>query len=204
MLTRIHKENINTKEHFEHYYARPDWRVDWDGADKRLRNALKLINKEYPKHLDVGCADGTFTKFYLEKFPNTKGHGVDISETVCVQAQKNCPEGTFIAADCYHLPFKDNTFDLVHCAEVLEHLESPDLAIEEIRRVLKPGGHFILTTPNENAEDYVEHLWKWSSEGVRLMLETRMGQGKLVNFKILEEYPTFDNGHVMYIRAEKI
>jgi SAM-dependent methyltransferase len=52
-----------------------------------------------------------------------------------------------IQADAYHLPFGDDTFAVALCAEVIEHTHSPALALREIRRVLKPGGKLLLTTP---------------------------------------------------------
>jgi ubiquinone/menaquinone biosynthesis C-methylase UbiE len=47
-----------------------------------------------------------------------------------------------------HLPFVDEAFDLVVSLWVLEHLPSPAAVFREVRRVLKPGGHFIFVTPN--------------------------------------------------------
>jgi SAM-dependent methyltransferase len=49
----------------------------------------------------------------------------------------------------YELKHADNTFDLVFLLEVLEHLDFPDQALEEIQRVLKPGGYLILGVPRE-------------------------------------------------------
>ena len=203
MKIRVHEENINTKNHFEEYYSRPDWRQGWDGADVRLSQTMQLIDDRFAKHLDVGCADGTFTKNYLKKFPDTKGYGIDISEVVCDLAKANCPEGTFIPADCYTLPFPDDEFDLVHCAEMIEHVDYPEQAIAEMYRVLKPGGTIIITTPNQNAAEYEEHLWKWDANGVRLMLGTHMSKDKLEGFKNIEEFPSFHNGHIMYLRGVK-
>jgi ubiquinone/menaquinone biosynthesis C-methylase UbiE len=205
MKIRVHEDNINTKEYFEKQYADPNWRRGWDGADVRLSQAMELIKKEFKKHLDIGCADGTFTKYYLEKFPNTKGWGVDISEVVVEHAKKNCPLGHFKPADCYSLPFKDEEFDLVHCAEMIEHVDYPEKAIDEMYRVLKKNGTLIITTPNEKADDYIEHLWKWDTYGVRQTLGTHMDKDKLKDrFKIIEEYPSFHNGHIMYVVAIKL
>jgi SAM-dependent methyltransferase len=50
-------------------------------------------------------------------------------------------------ADAYRLPFGDEAFDVVLCAEVLEHMHTPALALSEMRRVLKTGGKLLLTTP---------------------------------------------------------
>lgn len=205
MKVRMPQKNINTKEYFEEYYKNPNWNEGNDGMLVRLSQAMELIKKEYKKHLDVGCADGFFTKYYLEKFPETEGWGVDIAESACELARKNCPKGNFLAASCYNLPFENESFDLVHSAEMLEHLEAPEEAIKEMYRVLKKGGHLIITTPNERADTYIEHIWRWDTEGVRLMIETSMDKDKVIQngFKIIEEYPNFHNGHIMYLVAEK-
>jgi SAM-dependent methyltransferase len=46
------------------------------------------------------------------------------------------------------LPFVDESFDLIVCLWVLEHLKGPAATLREVRRVLRPGGHFIFVTPN--------------------------------------------------------
>ncbi len=53
----------------------------------------------------------------------------------------------FLTGDAYRLPFAGQTFDAVICSEVLEHLETYDLALAEINRVLKPDGQFVPTVP---------------------------------------------------------
>jgi ubiquinone/menaquinone biosynthesis C-methylase UbiE len=58
----------------------------------------------------------------------------------------------FISGSAYSLPFSDNTFDLVVCSEVLEHLHEYKDAIAEISRVMKPGGKFLASVPAEFPE----------------------------------------------------
>lgn len=204
MKVRVQPENINTREYFEKQYSNPSfWNTGWDGAFQRLRQTMSLINDPSPKHLDVGCADGTFTRYYLEKFPQTEGYGIDISQAGIDRAINMCPQGHFQQGDCYDLPYEDNFFDLVHSAEMLEHLEFPEKALSEMYRVLKPGGTLIVTTPNQKAAEYEEHLWKWDSDGVRLMLASNMSKDKLKGFRNIEEYPNFHNGHIMYLTAVK-
>lgn len=55
--------------------------------------------------------------------------------------------GCDVLADAHKLPFGDNAFDCVIAIEVFEHLSSPDVAIREIHRVLKFGGHILITVP---------------------------------------------------------
>jgi SAM-dependent methyltransferase len=52
-----------------------------------------------------------------------------------------------IVGDIHHLPFEDNTVDAIICMAVLEHVEDPKKAVEEIYRVLKPGGYCFLNAP---------------------------------------------------------
>ena len=49
------------------------------------------------------------------------------------------------------LPFENGEFDLVWCSEVIEHVRDPEYSLREMARVVKPGGHIILTTPNSYA-----------------------------------------------------
>jgi SAM-dependent methyltransferase len=83
------------------------------------------------KHtLDIGCANSPYSSF----FPNRVG--LDEREG----------PGVDVAGDAHALPFPDDSFDQILCTEVLEHLHTPQLAINEMHRVLKPGGTLILTT----------------------------------------------------------
>jgi ubiquinone/menaquinone biosynthesis C-methylase UbiE len=47
-----------------------------------------------------------------------------------------------------NLPFAAASFDLIVCVWVLEHLDHPEVVFNEVRRVLRPGGHFVFLTPN--------------------------------------------------------
>jgi len=87
-------------------------------------------NKSEGLTLDIGCAYSPYKSF----FPNRIG--VDI----------NFSPGVDIIADAHKLPFENEKFENILCSEVLEHLHSPWVAIAEMGRVLKKGGHLILTT----------------------------------------------------------
>ena len=47
------------------------------------------------------------------------------------------------------LPYKDHVFDVIICSEVLEHLKDPQITIQEIQRIAKPGCEILITVPNE-------------------------------------------------------
>lgn len=87
--------------------------------------------------LDVGCREGIQSRWL-----RARGYTVTSidKEPVYAPAQTvDIEQG---------LPFQDHSFDLIWCSEVIEHLHDVPSAIAEFRRVLKPGGRLVLTTPN--------------------------------------------------------
>ncbi len=76
--------------------------------------------------------------------------GVELNDKALSVAARNRPEAILSRAVAERLPFPDDTFDCVTCLEVLEHLPEKNWtsAIQEMRRVLKPGGVLIVTVPH--------------------------------------------------------
>jgi SAM-dependent methyltransferase len=72
----------------------------------------------------------------------------DISDVAVRACRDRGLEAHQIELGAAPLPFPDDSFDLVFMTEVLEHLVKPDQAIADVRRVLKLGGHLVLSTPN--------------------------------------------------------
>lgn len=105
------------------------------------------------KVLDIGCGDGALS--YLLAKTGALVTGVDNEELGLKFARENFnkedPERKlryeFIPASAYELPLADESFDLVVSCEVIEHLQYPEKMLAEARRVLRPGGKLILTTP---------------------------------------------------------
>jgi ubiquinone/menaquinone biosynthesis C-methylase UbiE len=91
--------------------------------------------------LDVGCGNGFFTYYFAKDCDVT---GLDYSEVMLA----NNPHNKLIHGDAYHLPFDDNSFDVVFCSDMLHHLEFPSKAIEEMRRV--SNNYVIVSEPNRN------------------------------------------------------
>lgn len=103
-----------------------------------------LDAKPGEKVLDVGCGLGYFLLLLAEK--GVECHGIDISQDsiqyVHDHITKNVKTGS-----CFAIPYPDNTFDKVLFCEVIEHVEDDTKALKEIRRVLKPGGRIVVSTP---------------------------------------------------------
>jgi len=101
--------------------------------------------------LDLGCGAGPVLK-KLSKYKYSLV-GVDYSHDMLEHARNNLGEQykdiPLISSDCEHTPFTDNSFDCVICLGVISYAESIDGALNEIYRILKPGGTLILSYRNE-------------------------------------------------------
>ncbi|MCS7051457.1 MAG: class I SAM-dependent methyltransferase [Thermomicrobium sp.] len=101
--------------------------------------------------LDVGCGEGYGTAALAQR--SRLVIGMDTDETTLRTARRRYPSDNLFwlrgAADA--LPIRDQQVDLVCCFQVLEHLARPERFLHEVRRVLAPGGLFLLTTPHRAA-----------------------------------------------------
>jgi len=95
--------------------------------------------------LDAGCGTGRATAALARRDADVVA--VDIGERLVTHTRERCScrpvVGSVIA-----LPFADATFDVVLSTEVIEHIPHPSQAVREFGRVLKRGGHLVLSTPN--------------------------------------------------------
>jgi len=128
-------------------------------------NKLKIVVDfipDVPKTiLDVGCASGWFISKISKKFSKAKCYAIDIYDKGIKYAKKTYPKIEFKVADAHKIPYKKNTFDLVICTEVLEHLDTPKSAILEIKRVLKKGGLSIIELDSGNLLfSLVWYIWR--------------------------------------------
>jgi SAM-dependent methyltransferase len=94
--------------------------------------------------LDLGCGDGRLT-VALDAAQLT---AADVSDVALDRARARLPGARLVALEPdAPLPLPDNAFDLVLCAETIEHVRDVQLLLSEARRVLRPGGRLALTTP---------------------------------------------------------
>ncbi|MEM6342611.1 MAG: class I SAM-dependent methyltransferase [Bacteroidota bacterium] len=135
------------KNYYKEYYhlERNHW---WFKA--RMEILESMIAEKLPpsstaslKILNVGAATGASSQM-LERFGEVTSLEYDkeccqfLAEKVGIQA---------LNASVLELPFADNSFDLICCFDVIEHVEDDDTAVQEMQRVLKEGGHLFITVP---------------------------------------------------------
>ncbi len=115
--------------------------------ESRLKKCAALIRRLTPGHmLDAGCAEGTWMTYWQNQ--GWRVSGMDINGRAVAQAQALGLEAKVCDLAKDPVPYAAETFDLVFAGEVIEHLVDTDSFLQELQRVLKPGGRLLLTTPN--------------------------------------------------------
>jgi SAM-dependent methyltransferase len=119
---------------------RPGWRSSGEQLEATVRAHLNPKSQV----LDLGCGRGGVVELFWRDVRLAAGLDPDTPSL----AEHRAPGMPVICGRGEHLPFAAQSFDLIVCLWVLEHLESPEVVLREVRRVLRPGGHFVFLTPN--------------------------------------------------------
>lgn len=123
-------------------------------------NEVNRVSEKAKKVLDIGCADGVFSKVILNATKADLLIGMDVIKTSVNWAKKHWKKNKkmkFVVGDAQNLKFKANEFDAVYIMEVLEHVENPLKVLLEVKRVLKKGGFGVFLVPSDN--DLFKIIW---------------------------------------------
>ena len=123
-----------------------------DGYFKAVKRLLKtpLKSNNKMKALEIGCGEGYSTKRLRDMLPiHVELEASEFVEAQIPEAKKINPDLRITAESVYDLKRSDNSLDIVFLLEVLEHLDYPEKALEEISRVVRPDGYLILGVPRE-------------------------------------------------------
>ena len=140
---------------------------EFDQAERPYAEFQPHINLQGKNVLDVGCGLGGKELFYLLKGAKSVT-GLDISQTN-VQIAQSCfverkPDSSrrpwLVVADAAAMPLADNSFDLAISTYTFEHLADPARVLEEIQRVIKPGGEVLISFP-PYFSPWGAHLTDW-------------------------------------------
>lgn len=120
--------------------------------------------------LDVGAGTGRVFDLLKQRgtLKNAKEiHALDVSKNMLGILKGKHPQAVIAHGDMCAMPYKDGTFDLVIAAFAIVHLKSLDKFFDEVYRVLKPGGIFILTNINQKKAPKL-----WTEQGEKLIVES--------------------------------
>lgn len=121
--------------------------------------------------LDIGCGPGTISADFAALVPDGHVTAVDYAPAIVEQAEKEAESRgvanmAFAVADVHDLPYPDDTFDVVHAHQVLQHVGDPVQALRAMRRVAKPGGVVAVRD-----SDYRAFTWFPESHGLTRWLD---------------------------------
>jgi 2-polyprenyl-3-methyl-5-hydroxy-6-metoxy-1,4-benzoquinol methylase len=121
-----------------------------DRARRQARMLAAVLRDIHPPALivDVGCGDGLATSVAASVSPGHRFVGVDWSADAVRQASARGLALVRASVEDAGLPVATGAADVVIMSEVIEHLVDTDSVLDEVRRILKPGGSLLLSTPN--------------------------------------------------------
>jgi ubiquinone/menaquinone biosynthesis C-methylase UbiE len=134
---------------YESFAEEFDSKMNMYDTNKRLHvfySELLTEDIRGKKLLDAGCGTGWFSKAAVERGAHVVS--MDLGENLMLQVKRKC-ESERVVGSILEIPFGDNTFDYIVSSEVIEHTPDPYKAIQELYRVIKPGGILVLSTPNK-------------------------------------------------------
>ncbi|MFT7465283.1 MAG: ubiquinone/menaquinone biosynthesis C-methylase UbiE [Pseudohongiellaceae bacterium] len=142
---------MSTTETYREFY---EYEADVYKIDEYHESAWKhrrtLVERLLPKRvagplLDSGCGDGALSVFTREQTGAEYAVGLDLSVRRAQRAQGDKPAVHFLSGSIYELPFPDDHFELVLCTDLLEHLDEPQRAFDELVRV--SSKHVLISVP---------------------------------------------------------
>src|SRR2546425_10304459 len=122
----------------------------------RWDRAIAALPFRRGRVLDLGCAFGFATLQLARRGYETVG--VDNSPGYIARAKRRHPTGTYLLCSADDLPLDDASFEGVLFLDVLEHVTNEAAVIQQIQRVLKPGGTLVVSVPHCGLLAYLDSL----------------------------------------------
>lgn len=185
---------------------------------RRVEQFLNIVSdlgcelNERSRVLDFGCGNGNIVNEYSLKGYQAFGCDIAFKQGEHVERLKNKNCIRLIEPDPYRLPFEDNYFDFVASDQVFEHVNDYSSALNEIMRVLRPGGFSLHIFPSRYRiiethvhipfASIIKNYWwllMWTSIGAR-----RKDQAEIPRGKIAMQYYEYLQKHTNYLSASEI
>lgn len=183
----------------------------------RQKEVKKIIESvKGGRVLDVGSADGIFSKVIFDQTNAKELIGVEVLEKSVNWAKKHWKETKglkFQVGLAEDIKFKANSFDAIFCLEVLEHVHNPNKVLKEFKRVMKKGGYGIFLVPSDNFLfriiwflwlHFYPRGWVWKDTHVQTFRDDQLPKVcRKAGFKV-EVYKKFNLGMLALVKVRKI
>lgn len=170
-----------TSQELEDFYTRSDHRGvysderwgAWNKEHSYFRQLMMIEKHISPgKMLEVGCAEGVFLSAARER--GWQVFGVELSHSLSTIAHEKYDLTTVSTGTIADAGFWDGEFDVVVLSHILEHFHNPYELLDEVVRVLRPGGMAFVAVPHMNNR-FIEFVAKLPSKAVQKKLHTLGG-----------------------------
>ncbi len=173
-LTSLHEDAAGS-DHF----------IDRASRRHALQQLLEYVGKKPPVVLEIGCSSGFLVRRISERLKDSVVIGSDIVHKPLEQLASSQPGLPLLRFDLVKCPFPDSSIDVVIMLNVLEHIENDRLAMQQVYRILKPGGIAVIEAPAG------PHLYDFYDKSLmHYRRYTLMGLTALVkglNFRVLKQ-----------------
>lgn len=182
---------------------------------RRFSEVSKVIEPNGGRILDVGCADGMFSKVIFDKSKAEELIGVDVLKGSVNWAKKHWVKNKrmeFRIRDAHNLNFKPQSFDTVFILEVLEHVEDPEKVLRSVKKILRKGGYGVFLVPSDSLLfrlvwflwlHFYPRGWVWRDTHIRTYRDNNLLRlCKKMGFKI-EIDKKFNLGMLQLIKVRK-
>lgn len=150
---------------------------EWKRKTPYVGELLELLKEQNPTGvlLDLGCGPGEVLFLIKEQFPSLVLNGLDQDPLEIEQAKTLLGDKAIIHKGVGEaMPYEINTFDVIYCGHVLEHVKYPELILHEIMRVIKPEGLIIIQVPYKFNMDCSGHIHHWDIEQFRRLIDKQL------------------------------
>ena len=120
--------------------------------------------------IDVGCGLGHLLSYIIAAYEPNSISGTEIDDSIVRSALQRLPGASIFVHNIEESGF-DNTYDIVFCTEVLEHLYHPDKALFHMLEATRKNGIVFLTATDERMDTYEGHINFWSEESWKVFIE---------------------------------
>jgi len=132
---------------FHEDVAGEDHTIDCSSREHAVSRLERWLPGSAPVVMDVGCSSGFVLKLLRKRLPKAAVVGADYVRAPLDKLSKVMPEVPLLQFDLVKCPLPDRSFEGVVCLNVLEHIENDFAAVQQLHRVLKPGGVVVFEVP---------------------------------------------------------